>query len=391
MVHNNGISIAKNSSKGTKKSKSVPKARRIKVVVNAKPKKSSKSKSKKVSLPRASRVAVTECTKHLAIAVGNPFSPLARGACVPTFPARMSRKTSAFVRGQCFIGTGNIGFVSVQPCVANDMRTISSTTGAFTLSTMAANDVNVNVYTTPTNPYPKSSYMDGTLAISPSYQSRIVACALRIRYTGTELNKSGVIYGLTHPDHSNMYNYTLADMTSFPECVRVPVSRQWTTICTTAVDPTETAYPESSTAIALAGNDGTAEHITMLYPYSQKTELTSGASSYEGGIVMGFMISSTPGNSFEWEYVIHMETIGKGVGSSATRSHSDQDGLSKVTEAAGRAQGLRGNTGAPWDLSFAQSFGETIRESAQAIYNVASVANDILGPGPFRPGFYIEN
>lgn len=300
--------------------------------------------------------------------MGSPFSRQANGACVPTFPARMSQKVSAFVTGNFATGTQGFGFVAVSPTVSNNAPLAYSSISAY--NSTAVDCLNVNAQTTVMSalPYNSSQLLTGDVANPAPVSGRIVSCGLRVRYIGTELNRGGVCYCLVTPDHTNVQGFSMALLSTYSECIKVPVSRQWTTIVASAIDMKECEYPEEAT-------QPSAESSTrqMLFPYSQQNAILA-TSLTVGAPIMLFGVASPAGNAFEFEVIQHVEYIGTLTQALATKSHSDQAGLSKVTEAAGTVLANRASSGAPQESSFLASLKQTIIDNRDIVVPLTRMA-----------------
>lgn len=333
-------------------------------------KRKSKNRSRRSPIVGHNAFGLSSCAAHYALAVGSPFSRLANGACVPTFPARMSQKVTAFLSGQLLAGSQGFGFIGVAPCVANNSPQIYATTGAYNGTTIDyTNGTGVNPIQVQSLPYSSSQLLGGDVSVPAPVTGRIVSCGLRVRYVGTELDKGGLLYCLVTPDHTNTNGLNMASLAAYSECIKVPVSRKWTTIVASAIDQSECAYPEESSVATIVD---TATR-NMLYPFSQLNAI-SGATLSVGAPIMVIGIQSKSQNQFEFELVLHVEYIGALTQSMATKSHSDQAGLSKVTEAAGNVMGLRASAGAPQETSFLSSLRQTIIDNEQTIVPLARMA-----------------
>lgn len=328
---------------------------------------------------RATQFGVlSECAARYACAVGSPFSANAIGACVPSFPARPSYKVHSRITGTFSIGTAGIGYIGVAPCVANDKKCIYYTSSAFSGSSLAVGATGMTSITNGSNPYASSAFVPSSQS-TDAMTARIVSIGLRIRYTGTELNRGGLIYGLVHPNHGNLHQTTTDAMSVFRECIRRPVSRSWTQVVASAIDTDEADYPDPSDMMAI----GTASSIIQAglistFPFSSGNCVTSSNLDL-GGIPMAFMVNSSPGNQFEYEIISHLEYIGTQVQNAVTPSHADAVGLSKIIEVKGMADvNAANNTSSiPYEVSFADSLKSGIARMTETTVQAASVAASI--------------
>lgn len=355
--------------RGTFKINMKLKNKRINRKIKAPNKRKSNKRPRRQAVVGHNILGLSSCAAHYALAVGSPFSRQANGACVPTFPARMSQKVTAFTTGQVTVGAGGFGFIGVTPCVANNAPIAYASTGAYVGTTVDyTNGTGVQIIQLASLPYTSLQLLGGDVTIPAPVSGRVVSCGLRIRYVGTELNKGGVCYCLVTPDHTNTQNFTMPILATYAECIKVPVGRQWTTIVASAIDQSECSYPEEASVPT-----GDAATRFMLYPFSQQNALTA-ASQTVGGPIMIIGIQSTSQNQFEFEIIEHVEYIGSLTQSMATKSHSDQNGLSKVTEAAGNVMGLRASNGAPQETSFLSSLKQTIIDNQDIVVPLTRMA-----------------
>lgn len=340
-----------------------PKANK-KVMRKPPPKQKKKKQPKGMSSPLH---GLSGCAQHYFLAIAKPFHPDAAGACVPSFPARLSQKTSSFMRGTFSIGTAGVGYVAVAPVVSNDSpilwltgNNFSGTSINVVPTALATGVTSVNMTT---NLFPTSSYNDGTTSIASTLTTRIISCAIRIRYTGTELNKSGLVYALVEPDHSNVNSLSINSIGAYKECIVNPVTRNWTEVVASAIDNDETNYPDSTQYNLLAApGSGQAEQINMIYPFS-RVAAVEGGSLFIGAPIIAIMVTGAHNNTYEYEIIQHAETVGRPVQSVSTKSHSDIQGMSTVTSAAGQTPALRGSD-------------STLSQSAAMLLNVAKEYHD---------------
>lgn len=351
-------------------------------------KKKSKSRSKKhVSRSFNNPLGLSPCAMHYALAIAKPFHPKASGACVPTFPARLTQKVSAKMVGTMHVGAS--GFIAYAPCLANDQACIyySNT------NTYGGDGVSISLPTMPagstfstfsTLPYSNTQFLDGTSSTSGTLKGRIVSTSIRIRYVGTELNRGGVIYGLVRPDHENINNMSVATLASYKECIKQSVGRQWVELVASAVDPRETVFYDTTGILASgAANAGALEFIETMFPFSQSQCLSS-TNTTNGAPIMAFAVTGVSGNTYEWEIIQHCEYIGSPTQSVATRSHADAEGLSTITEIAGNIPSERqaGNLSQAeafvrGAMSFASEHRETLASGIQ-------VAAELFAPRSMR-------
>lgn len=311
---------------------------------------------------------------------------------MPTFPARLSQKCSPKLSGSFSIGTESVGFLAFAPCLANSENCLcysGSTFNATTITmTPATPYTGTTVSTFPTMPYAAGGFIDGTGSAGSSMAGRFVSVAIRVRYTGTELNRGGTLYAMVRPDHENMNGQSISSISSYKEAIKVPVSRTWTEIVASAVDPDETTFFDATRYLNTGGSGvGTEEYVLSMYPFSQGQHCDSGSPTV-GAPIIAFMATGVTGNTFEFEIIQHVEYIGRDTQAMATKSHSDQDGLSKVTNVAGNVQALRNSTNLSQAAAFATGMYDMYRENkALAHAGVGILANLFSsGSGPSLRG-----
>lgn len=145
-------------------------------------------------------------------------------------------KQKVWARGTLQCGTSGVGFITAYPCIASDtLVTIgravltSNSLWTGTASPSAAQRIAVTAGIDATNfnsPYSSSVFGTGSGAV----EWRPVSMGIRIRYADTELNRGGTIYGIEEPDHMDLVNEGLAGLSSYKNCYRAHVSREWTTV-----------------------------------------------------------------------------------------------------------------------------------------------------------------
>jgi hypothetical protein len=215
---------------------------------------------------------------------------------LPTFPSQPSRKIALRIKGTLTVGTGGWGFAALQPNPASDATSLLYSGSTYAGTSIATSGTGVNAANFTNAPVVTASYT------SSAYQQRMVMCALRVRYTGSENSRGGVIYPANLPDHKTLDGITATALTSNAPCAdSYPVTRQWVTVRSHPVTPAETDYQSNI--------------------------------GFAGVPIIGFLISSTAGLTFEFDGVAMFEIIG-GVGSDCTMTKASVHGpgiLSQLT------------------------------------------------------------
>lgn len=225
--------------------------------------------------------------------------------CIPDVIDIPSYKFATVYRGAFAVGSSNIGWMAVAPkTLGNDSRYIAITNSAYAGTTFTPSS------TLPTGASGLTDTKYPWASASPR-SCRVVACALRVRYTGTELNRGGSIIAVPNNTRANYDAATYAMLSNLPTASISPVTRGWTSILWNSAIYTDYQYQ---------GNGG--------------ENLSTGA-EYAGLICM---VTGTAGNTFEFEVIRYIEATDNGAGSSpltvpsTTMSHSDPVGLGVVKD-----------------------------------------------------------
>jgi hypothetical protein len=248
------------------------------------------------------------------------------------------------------LGTAGYGFVTISPSLANDIPfgyTTSSTFTGTTASPLTAN----NVYATGVTrnfmsniPYTTLQLLTGSNNGGNVVSGRIVSCGLRITYTGTTLDQSGVYYVYTSPTHENVLatSNTISSVSSQADVDICGIGRKPCTSRIFSVSPSETAYSMTGTEPVFTNP------VIYTYPYSTNDNTQNGGfldgaglpsvgfTLYVGSPVCVVHATGKPGSSFLIEYIQHMEYAGLATAANATVSDADQRGFEVVTAAAQR-------------------------------------------------------
>jgi len=152
---------------------------------------------------------ISSTAQAYAMALKDPWDAPLVG--VPSYPPLPSAKYRVWCSGSADIGTVGVGGLIVYPgnlCV-NDVNTVVATTST-----------NVNNYT--------PLIADGNTSVSNSnspfanaslgnnLQWRLVACSLKVWYTGSDLSLAGTYSALAHPDNESIGHVTQPTLNSYP-------------------------------------------------------------------------------------------------------------------------------------------------------------------------------
>lgn len=146
------------------------------------------------------------------------------------FPALPSQKVTSRNRGSVTIGTAGVGYILFRPTMINTGPAALISTAAFTgtVTDVVATGV-VSVF--PNLPF--TGLSDATV------QARFVAGGVRVRYTGTELERGGTIISLEHPSHLALENLSEAEISSYTKAVHQQVDREWHSVTWQPIRPSE--------------------------------------------------------------------------------------------------------------------------------------------------------
>ncbi len=296
-----------------------------------------------------------------------PFDQEVRNVGIPTTPSYPTYKVMGFIRGTGYIGTQGVGFVALCPVMANDAAAVYYTTAAYAqnMAAQPASDVgtltggpNIPAVSLFTNlPY-TAAQLTSTTA-NNKIEGRMVSASLRAQYSGTELNRSGMIYAYADPDGDNTLGgphinaaagsgYTI-DSISTKEATEIyPVKKGFTQLV---------VLPPNSSCLDFTNQNASA--VRQVSPYASGEVITLNGNS-QGPASCLLMFTGVAGQSFYFEAVVHVEYEGAGVTQSLlTESHADVVGLDAVQNILSRAQ--RKCAGDP-QLTFNSSINKIMRD-----------------------------
>lgn len=317
-------------------------------------------------------VSLSKCAFKYALAIADPFNPMARDACIPVYPSPPSIKASAVGRLTMAIGTQGVGFVLVSPCLANNLPALFYTNSSYALATISPLSANSTLQTGIVASNMSSPFTRAQLAItngSSTVSGRMVSMGLRVRYTGTTMNESGAYYCYVTPDHSNVLANGISspsDLGFFSETVVNNVTREPCELSIYSIDSAETQYSSQA-------SEGTSQ---LYYPYSGHNTTFNGAFTYtDTSVLVGspcaiIAVTGVAGSTFVMEIIQHHEFTGPSAYPLATPSDADQRGFEIVTAAAAQLPTKKSQSGLmhapPVKLLF-----EGIKEVATALKPIA--------------------
>jgi len=310
-----------------------------------------KTKGKKSKKSAKSAVSLSLCGMRFLSGVAMPFAPESKGCCIPMLSSQPSQKETSFLRFDiAATATGTI-FIYPIPCLANDgVGCIVYTTGSTatgspfllsasnTLSNSALAGV-TTLYKFANLPYTQTQLTSNEAAGSHSITGRVVSYGVRVNYTGTTLNQSGLFYCYHSPRHENM---NINQSGGGPLGINGIASYIDTDISNVSRKPCElNLYPVLPTEREYSATDVGASNYQIIYPYSQSNLLAGLGNTQvayaEGGVNIGsppgvIAISGLqPSAGIHVEIIQHVEYSGVLADPVATHNSAHMDDLGIVS------------------------------------------------------------
>lgn len=298
------------------------------------------------------KLHLSDVSSRYLLAHLKPFDVLARQAHIPTTPSYPTYKVMGFVRGTAYIGLQGVGFVALNPTTAKDQMGVLFTNANYNYAVTAqttsdADQPNGSAYGPGYANFSNLPYSrDDLLTNAPGVkiESRIVAASLRVQYTGTELNRSGMFYAYNDPDGDNVLGgshfngtppngYSIASISQKEATEIFPVTKKFVQLL---------ALPPDMDRISFTNTQ--SSNVRQVYPYTNndytyKGSSIPGTTEAFGSAASVIMITGIPGQSLYFEAVVHVEYEGAGVTQSfMTDSESDVVGLDAVQNLLSKAQ-----------------------------------------------------
>jgi hypothetical protein len=248
------------------------------------------------------KACLSHCAQEYALVLSDPFRP--SNACVPLSPCLPSQRTTTFVRGNLAVGTAGYGYLLARPQAAamNDIECVYGSIATFTGSAPTDSpDTGVG------SAFSNSPFAQADFDQSLSW--RMVAWGARIRYTGTELERGGTVFGRVDPNGVSFDNDSNTSILANIDTQLLPVDRKWKVITWHPTSADDMAYRTTSPPVvgsAMFGFFGTAG-VTYEYEIfahfefqgSKAKALTMGVEDTVGtyAVMQAAMRVSTPGAS----------------------------------------------------------------------------------------------
>lgn len=279
---------------------------------------------------------LSECAARYAVAIADPWSPSAEGACVPTHPSRPSQKVTAYRKGKVVIGDDGYGFVAVAPSLANDQPCIWHTNSDTFLGSVAACSADmpatgVGTAALSNNPYSYADFVDVSIGrYSVPVSGRIVSAGLSVEYTGTELDRAGNTVCFVDPDHQSVAGLSYSDIETRRESSYETnaAARMKCAVSASGLTENELQYTDPS---YLSNSN---QQILTTFPYSQPLSTSGAYDLYLGAPMMIIWVTGVKGSTWHYEYVQHSEFIGSKCDPVLTSNVTDAKGFELVSSAA---------------------------------------------------------
>jgi len=245
--------------------------------------------------------AGAECAVHYGSALLDPFNTT-EGVCVPKFPAVESAKRVIFAKGvgQCIDYNG--GIIAVPKADNDSGAGIKFSQPGWTPSAVGAlpksTDAGVGSASL------ASDYTEASFATSSGdVQCRCVAYGIRVKYTGTELNRGGSVYTLEEPDHADLSGVVVTDLRKYKATSTNKFGDDWVTVLYQPRFPADFGYHGDAFGQSV-NNRFLAISIQAAFPTA----------------------------TFEWEVFAHYEFIGRPV-TGKTQTHTEPYMTEKILSA----------------------------------------------------------
>jgi len=319
--------------------------------------------SKVKQIQKAGGSKASPCLKKWFDCVTKPFSQNAQGACIPSGANMDSNRYFGYIRGDCYIGTKGVGFIALSPSPYNDVYQVfvTDSTYAGTSSNIVSSSNNVLAGGLAQLKLTNLRFSAGNVLnvvanqIDMPLQARIVGGGIKVYYTGTELERSGLMSMYTNPSHNcALYAPALgtpgtqnaSTLGAYQETAIVPVSREpYEYPIFPQLDPELEYVRFTGSSIGVA-----SAQTLFAYPWcgGQQAQnanpqvIDSGVLTAAGvPIIAGsctsiLFFSGQPGQTIHFEYGLHCEAIGDLTEGMRSPADSDPMGVDAMMAAMSR-------------------------------------------------------
>lgn len=282
---------------GAGPSKGKPVARREVRVVNASQSDYGKQMKQVVKKGLGATLRMYPSTASFGYVYLDPFTNTqARLPVLPIYATKLVRSTAS---GQGVLNGTGIGFIGTRPgeCVLNDSPCVFYSNDPSSPPFLTDNGATYNIGYTTANHQPFTSAMLAS-GNENGVAARIVALGLRVRYTGTDLNKAGTWYSGQNNPKLSLDGFGIDDIKKIQGYKEGSFAgRNWIAVTRHITTNTDKEFIQIQ--------DGVFKTVD------------SQTKTLEENLYMGMIMQGTPGQPFEWEMSCHIEYIGINLDSQA--------------------------------------------------------------------------
>lgn len=262
-------------------------------------------------------------TEGFARVYADPF--LQNSVSIPTFPPVIVERHQSYCRGTGIINSNGAGWVCVIPAamMTNDTNGVffSNQEGSpSSIQQVFDGDPNPTAFgfATSTSQFSWSRFNTQTEGNGIPITGRIVALGLRVRYTGTQLNMSGVSYGCEiRPAGASLNGYTGEEITKCSGYKQHMFNRSWFCITRMIEDQNDLLFQKYDD-----------ENHCFVYDFDS-TGMAQVPATADAYARQGIAITGYPGENFEWEVRCHFEVQGQALNRNMSIP-SDTEGVGRV-------------------------------------------------------------
>jgi hypothetical protein len=290
-------------------------------------------KEKRNNRKLSNDMRVMECSRKFAAAVSNPWSPEADQCCVPVDTPGKTWKLPSFKTINVTVGVNGYAFVAFAATTNKTVNAVCYSTAAYTGTTIDLTLADTGVAETAFDTLPFTSTQ---MITDNSAQGRVVVAGIRIVYTGDPLHQSGTMYMIGDSNRQILTGATVDQISSQAIARMKPVSKVHQTITQANINATERLFTDE------------LRYSTPLqnYPFASGY----GTVGTDIPATMGILIAcatTSAGQTFQVDLIEWCEYSGLLAAPSATTSHTDAEGYSKVKDILDEVPFVQKSTNAP--------------------------------------------